>query len=489
MGIRMNRTGYMPRMGVFRSHSAALFAPPLAIAFPGEVAPVRAQGVESHPTRSIRIATKEVADPDVAVSSDGRWLVFTALGHLFQLPAEGGATKQLTSGPFYDAAPAISPDGTKVAFVFDRKVSSQGNIVVLDIASGRISQVTDEFWVDRPVWSPDGKSLAFLSYQRVGPVGNYWFIGPGLLKSQVRRVGLADGKVQTLTEPGFVHVVAFLRDGRPLWSAVEPETKGKPGMSRLSVLSRQGVVTTALMVEGVVDRMPVDPGNARGLYLRLYKTAAVSVIAPQPEHLAYVTLTDGRPRTVTGLLSRPADPTRDVEDHGADARVYVAPLSNPLPRPAFGAANGTIYLGEKGKLWRVHAATGKRAEVTFSADIAFDFYSGSQSPVYSEKRPTRSSATNSFHSCVRPSTSASSTRTRSRCITAPRSRHGSPRRPTFKSSIRTSQRRSARRPRRCFRKSRMSIPPSWVDSAFVSGFRMVRALARGSASLARPTRA
>jgi Tol biopolymer transport system component len=116
-----------------------------------------AQDVKDPPTRSITISTKEVTDPDVAVSPDGRWLVFTALGHLFQLPTTGGATKQLTSGPFYDSEPAISPDGTRVAFISDRKVSSQGNVFVLDLASGQIRQVTDEFWVDSPVWSPDGK--------------------------------------------------------------------------------------------------------------------------------------------------------------------------------------------------------------------------------------------------------------------------------------------------------------------------------------------
>jgi hypothetical protein len=39
--------------------------------------------LESGPTRLIRITTKEVTDPDVAVSFDGKWLIFTALGHLF----------------------------------------------------------------------------------------------------------------------------------------------------------------------------------------------------------------------------------------------------------------------------------------------------------------------------------------------------------------------------------------------------------------------
>ena len=86
----------------------ALLCMLVVTALPGAVTRAQAQGVESYPTRSIRIATNEVTDPDVAVSADGTTLVFTALGHLFQLPAAGGATKQLTSGPFYDAAPAIS---------------------------------------------------------------------------------------------------------------------------------------------------------------------------------------------------------------------------------------------------------------------------------------------------------------------------------------------------------------------------------------------
>ena len=159
-------------------------------------------------------------------------------------------------------------------------------------------------------------------------------------------------------------------------------------MSRLEVSSQKGEVTTALTIEGVVSRIAVDPGDARGLYLRLYRTAAVMAnIFPQPEHLAYVTLADGEPRTVTGLLSWPADATRAVEERGAGARVYLAQLSNPLPRPAFGAAQGAIYLGEKGKLWRVDALTGKRDEFTFSADIAFEYCPGSPPPVYLEKRP------------------------------------------------------------------------------------------------------
>ena len=355
----------------------------------GAVAPATAQGVESPPTRSIRITTTEVTDPDVAVSSDGQRLVFTALGHLFQLPTTGGAAKQLTFGPYYDSAPAISPDGTSVAFISDRETLSQGNVFVLNIASGRIRRLTNEFWADRPTWSPDGKSIAFLSYQLLGPTGDYWFVAPKGLTSQVRRVGVADGKVETLSEPGFARSVAFLTDGRPVWSEVDFESEQKPDMSRIAVATQAGQPTTALMVEGVADRIGVDPGDGGGLYLRLYEVASPERnLFPQPERLAYLPLRRGNDqKTVTGLLSGPEDSTKSVEDRGQGARVYPAQLSNPLPRPAFGVARGSIYLGDRGKLWRVDAATGKRDEIAFSAEIAFDFLPGSPPPAYADRHP------------------------------------------------------------------------------------------------------
>ena len=367
---------------------AAMITGFLAIVLPGAVASALAQTVENPPTRSIRVSTKEVTDPDVAVSSDGRWLVFTALGHLFRLPTTGGVAKQLTFGPYYDSAPAISPNGMRVAFISDRTVSSQGNVFVLDLASGQIHQLTDEAWADRPVWSPDGKSIVFLRYQVTGPAGNYWFVGPMTMKTQVRRIRLADRKVEALTEPGFVHAAAFLEDGRPVWSVVATETKEAPAMSQLEVLSQKGDVTTALKVEGVVEHIAVDPGDPRGVYVRLYKSASpMAGIVPQPEHFAYVTLSHGPEATAKGLLGRPTDLTQRVESLGLGTRVYTGELSNPQPRPAFGVAKGAIYFGEKGKLWRIAALTGKRDEVPFSADIAFEFYRRSPPPMYSEKRP------------------------------------------------------------------------------------------------------
>src|SRR4030042_39111 len=61
--------------------------------------------------RTSEFDTRQVTQPDVALTPDGKSLIFTMLGHLFCLPAAGGSAEQLTFGPYYDSDPAISPDG------------------------------------------------------------------------------------------------------------------------------------------------------------------------------------------------------------------------------------------------------------------------------------------------------------------------------------------------------------------------------------------
>ncbi len=63
--------------------------------------------------RTIEFETTEVTRADVALSPDGRWLIFTILGHLFRLPVAGGTAEQLTFGPYYDSDPVFSPHGAE----------------------------------------------------------------------------------------------------------------------------------------------------------------------------------------------------------------------------------------------------------------------------------------------------------------------------------------------------------------------------------------
>src|SRR5262245_55373420 len=92
---------------------------------------------------TIEFTTREVTEPALTASPDGRQLILSLLGHLFRLPIEGGAAEQLTFGPHYDNDPAFSPDGRRVAFVSDRD-GSAANVFLLDLSTRAITRVTRE---------------------------------------------------------------------------------------------------------------------------------------------------------------------------------------------------------------------------------------------------------------------------------------------------------------------------------------------------------
>ena len=67
-----------------------------------------------------------------------------------------------------DERPAISPDGTKIAFNSDR--DGDHDIYVMNVNGSGIVQLTTAAGRDRhPVWSPDGTKILFLSERDVDP--------------------------------------------------------------------------------------------------------------------------------------------------------------------------------------------------------------------------------------------------------------------------------------------------------------------------------
>lgn len=72
--------------------------------------------------------------------------------------------RQLTRGYSPARAPALSPDGTRLAFQSRR--DGNWEIYVLDLGSGASARLTNALAYDgAPTWSPDGKQLAFESYR------------------------------------------------------------------------------------------------------------------------------------------------------------------------------------------------------------------------------------------------------------------------------------------------------------------------------------
>lgn len=116
-------------------------------------------------------------------SPDGKSIAFQGYRagnyDIWAVAPDGSNQRQLTSGPFDDREPAWSHDGTRVAFSSDRGESiSTGqtaagtgnyNLWILDVASGRITQLTQDRADDfMPAWSPDDREVAFISTRAGG---------------------------------------------------------------------------------------------------------------------------------------------------------------------------------------------------------------------------------------------------------------------------------------------------------------------------------
>ena len=97
-----------------------------------------------------------------AISPDGSRIAFVSGGAIWEAPATGGAAHLLVADKGADSRPLFSPDGNRLAFVSD--ATGDGDIYVLDIASGKLSRATHADGRDElSGWSHDGQWLYFSS--------------------------------------------------------------------------------------------------------------------------------------------------------------------------------------------------------------------------------------------------------------------------------------------------------------------------------------
>jgi TolB protein len=84
--------------------------------------------------------------------------------HLFLFSPDTLTFTRLTYGHWSDMAPALSPDGSRLAFASNR--NGQWDLYLMDLATAELTQLTDTPEYDSaPTWSPDLAWLAFETYQ------------------------------------------------------------------------------------------------------------------------------------------------------------------------------------------------------------------------------------------------------------------------------------------------------------------------------------
>ncbi len=99
------------------------------------------------------------------------------LFEIYFMETDGSSLTRLTNDPSMDFRPAISPDGTTIAFQSDRGDGGDIDIWTIQADGTGLQQVTSDPASDRaPAWSPDGDRIAFES-NREGNT-DIWTIDP-----------------------------------------------------------------------------------------------------------------------------------------------------------------------------------------------------------------------------------------------------------------------------------------------------------------------
>lgn len=192
--------------------------------------------VELLPAQGTRVLRNPV------VTADGNFVLYLLsdeqknIGTLFRMPLLGGAARRLVVD--VDSAPALSPDGKKIAFLRNDPVLRQQNLLIASSDGSGEAVLATRRAADRrgfqvlearsgPAWSPDGRFIAVPSWDASGALRNEFVL-----------VDAASGRESRVDEAEWFYISgpAWLPDGRALVVAgTRGRTLADPQLWRLPV--------------------------------------------------------------------------------------------------------------------------------------------------------------------------------------------------------------------------------------------------------------
>lgn len=117
---------------------------------------------------------------DAKTSSDGKSLVFNALGYLYTMQLPNGIPNRLTQGQDFEFEPSFSKDGSKVVYVTWND-ENMGSIYSISSKGGTPTKLTSEKGIYRnPSYSNDGSKITYLKEGGNGDQGRTFDKNNGL---------------------------------------------------------------------------------------------------------------------------------------------------------------------------------------------------------------------------------------------------------------------------------------------------------------------
>ena len=197
-------------------------------------------GLDDGAVRQLSSGDLSYVNPDV--SKDGAIVVgrLRLQSDIWKFPIEGTPAENVARGLRVTRqtgevlTPTASPDDREVAFLSDS--GGHANLWVVDVASGRLRQITNErdpaVAVGVPVWSPDGKAIAFVySKGNRGLTFGVWLVNP-------------DGSnLRNLANPGLGP--AWSRDGASVYYSTRGDAASDVVLRKIpATVERPATITT-----------------------------------------------------------------------------------------------------------------------------------------------------------------------------------------------------------------------------------------------------
>ena len=170
------------------------------------------QKLESGPVRARLIQAPQQ-------SPDGKWLAFSALGHIYVMPLEEAAVpRRLTKSESPEFHPSWSPDGRQIVFV-TWTATQAGQVWTVSAGGGAPRQLSEQAdYYTHPVFEPSGESVLVVRSDNRARLHSLMEFGPQVRQAELvsfpvsgkpaRTVysGMIGGKPHFGPQPGAVHV-------------------------------------------------------------------------------------------------------------------------------------------------------------------------------------------------------------------------------------------------------------------------------------------